>query len=107
MRAEVLILALIVGGCTWALRYFPLRIDLARIPSQGPWGRFLAATGPAAIATLFVAEVLPYLAHPMAEQIPLGCGVLAVIAVYAVARSAVMATVAGALAFGVATALVG
>ena len=107
MRGEVMLLAVIVGACTWALRYVPLRMDLSNLRPDSLLGRFLAATGPAAIGTLFVAEVLPYLGRPLTDQIPLYVGVLAVIAVYAGARSPVLATLAGAVAFGVATALGG
>lgn len=105
MRSDVIALAVIVGACTWAFRYIPLRMDLSDVPPDGLLGRFLAATGPAAIGTLFVAEVLPYLHQPLSGQIPLGAGILVVIAVYAGTRSAVLATVMGALAYGVTTAL--
>jgi branched-subunit amino acid transport protein len=107
LRSEVLALALIVGACTWALRYIPLRWDISKMPEGGALARFLAATGPAAIGTLFVAEVMPYLANPLADQFPLIAGVLVVIAVYAAAKSAVLATLAGSLAFGLVTAWTG
>lgn len=106
MRGEVMALAVIVGACTWGFRYVPLRMDLTKLRPDSLMGRFLAATGPAAIATLFVAEAMPYLRAPLAGQMPLWGGVLAVVLVYAAARSAVMATVAGALAFGAITALI-
>ena len=65
----------------------------------------LAATAPAAIGTLFVAEVMPYLRQPLTEQAPLLAGVAAVIAVFVWTRSAVAATLAGSLAFGLLTVL--
>ena len=105
MRAEVIALALIVGFCTWGFRYVPLRMDLSKLRPDSLMGRFLAATGPAAIATLFVAEAVPYLRAPLAGQMPFWGGVLAVVVVYAAARSAVVATIAGALAYGAITAL--
>jgi len=105
MRTEVIVLALITGAFTWGFRYFPLRMDLSRLKPDSLLGRFLAATGPAAIGTLFVAEVMPYLKG--ADQIPLCAGVLGVIGVYAASRSAVMATLAGSLAFGAVTAWLG
>ena len=58
MRAEVVALALMVGAATWAFRYLPLRFDLSGLAPDGWLSRLLAATGPAAIATLFVASVL-------------------------------------------------
>ena len=51
MRADILTLALIVGLFTWAFRFFPTRADISRLPHGGALSRFLAATGPAAIAT--------------------------------------------------------
>jgi branched-subunit amino acid transport protein len=107
MRSEVLILALIVGACTWAFRYLPLRADLSDLPPDGPLARFLGATGPAAIATLFVAEVMPLLRLPLTGLVPLGMGVAAVVAVFVWRKSAVLATLAGSLAYGIAFALIG
>ncbi len=105
MRSEVLLLALITGACTWAFRYLPLRLDLSDLKPGSRLGRFLAATGPAAIATLFVSEVMPYLRQPLTGQAPLVLGTLAVLAVFAASRSSVLSTMAGAVVFGLATAL--
>ena len=105
MRPEVLALALITGACTWAFRYLPLRMDLSDLKPDSLLGRFLAATGPTAIGTLFVAEVMPYLRQPLAGQAPLALGTLAVLAGFAASRSAVLATLAGAVVFGLATAI--
>ena len=98
MRLEILALALIVGAFTWAFRYVPLRADLSRLPEGGPLSRFLAATGPAAIATLFTASALPIV--QAGRPAPLVCGTLAVLGVFAVSRSVVGATMAGSLAYG-------
>lgn len=100
---EAVLLAVIVGACTWAMRYLPLRARLHDLPPGGRIGGFLAATGPAAIATLFVAEALPYARLSWGEVLPLGAGVAAVLAIFAWRRSVVMATMAGALAFGLAS----
>lgn len=105
MRPEVLILALITGLCTWAFRFLPLRADLSDLNPHGPLARFLAATGPAAIATLFVAEVMPVLQAPLASQSPLIVGTAAVVAVFAWRRSVVLATLAGSAAYGLVVAL--
>ena len=107
MRSEVLALALIVGACTWGFRYFPLRADLKDLKPDGALARFLAATGPAAIATLFVAEVMPLLKLPLTGLVPLLAGVLAVVGVFVWRKSAVQATLAGSLAYGIAFALLG
>lgn len=105
MRAEVLELAVIAGVLTYLWRYLPLRANLRDMAPHGILARFLAATGPAAIATLFVAEMLPLLQSSLAQQGRVGVGVLAVLAAYAWRRSVVMATLAGACACGLAAAL--
>ncbi|GLS86760.1 hypothetical protein GCM10010873_17340 [Cypionkella aquatica] len=100
MRFEILALALIVGGCTWAFRFFPTKADLSGIKPDGILARFLASTGPAAIATLFVASALPMLTADV--PVPLGLGTAAVLAVFASTRSVVMATLAGSVGYGLA-----
>ena len=98
MRTEVLTLALIVGAFTWAFRFFPTRADLSALSQGGPLSRFLAATGPAAIATLFTASAIPFVQGGMAG--PLALGTCAVLAVFAATRSAVGATMAGSAGYG-------
>lgn len=98
MRSDLLLMALAVGAATWAFRYFPTRLDVSVLPKTGPLARFLAATGPAAIATLFVASVLPALRGGV--PLPLVAGVLAVLAVYVWRKSVVMATLAGSGVYG-------
>lgn len=97
MSGEVLVLALIVGAANWAFRYLPIRFGLGSGQADGLMARFLAAVGPAAIATLFVAAALPFavegeLAAPVA-------GTVAVVAVWVWRRSVVGATLAGAVAY--------
>jgi branched-subunit amino acid transport protein len=105
MRADVLQLALMAGGLTYLWRYLPLRISLGDMPKDGLLSRFLSATGPAAIATLFVAEMLPLLQGTQAEQGRVGVGVLAVVLAFAWRKSVVFVTLSGACACGVAAAL--
>lgn len=100
MRFEILALALIVGTCTWAFRFFPTKADLSGIKPDGILARFLASTGPAAIATLFVASALPMLRGGV--PLPLMIGTAAVLAMFAATRSVVMATLAGAVGYGLA-----
>jgi hypothetical protein len=107
MRAEVLTLAVIVGAFTWAFRYVPLRTMWHAVRPDSGIGRFLGATGPAAIATLFVAEVIPYVQKAAALKLPLVAGVVAVLAVFGLRKSVVLATLAGSVTFGVVTALAG
>jgi hypothetical protein len=97
MSSEVLALALIVGAANWAFRYLPIRFGLGD-GAQGGWlARFLAAVGPAAIATLFVASALPFVAAE-AVLAPLA-GTAGVVLVWLWRRSVVVATLAGAMAY--------
>lgn len=104
MRLEILTLALIVGSFTWAFRFFPTRADLSALPQGGRLSRFLAATGPAAIATLFTAAALAYLQGGMPGPLVIGTG--AVLATFAASRSVVGATMAGSAGYGLAVWLI-
>lgn len=102
MRFEVLGLCLIAGVFTYLWRYLPIRFDLGGM-GQGGWvARFLASTGPAAIATMFVAEMLPLVRAAGPGLVQGLVGTLAVIAVWVWRRSVVAATLTGALAAGLA-----
>ena len=105
MAADLVILAVLVGGANWCFRVLPMVFPIAKAGGDGPVGRFLSATGPAAIATLFVAEMLPLLQGTQAEQGRVGVGVLAVMLAFAWRKSVVFATLSGACACGVAAAL--
>jgi Branched-chain amino acid transport protein (AzlD) len=106
MNPDLLVMAILAGGATYAFRYGPTRLNLGRLPQTGALARFLAATGPAAIGTLFVASVLPMLHPVLRDPLPLLAGVAAVLAVWGWQRSVVAATLAGALAHGATFALV-
>lgn len=105
MRWEVLALALVVGAANWAFRYLPIRFGLGSGAERGVLARFLAAVGPAAIATLFVASSLPFV-QAGAVLAPF-VGTLAVVAVFLWRRSVVLATLAGAVAYAAGFALTG
>lgn len=105
MNPEIVALALMVGASTWAFRALPFRMDLSRLAPEGRLSRLLAATGPAAIAALFVASVLPEVQGPLAGQGPLWGGAAAVVAVWLWRRSVVLATLAGAVGYGLLTLL--
>jgi len=98
MRLEILALMGCVGLCVWAFRVLPMRLDLARMPANGAQARFFAATGVAAIATLFVASMLPELAK--GRVLPAGLGSAAVLLVYWPSKSVVLSTLAGAAVYG-------
>lgn len=108
MTPDILLLALIVGAANWAFRYGPMRFGLGSGQSRGgALARFLASTGPAAIATLAVASVLPMIGPLPAQILPLLAGVLTVVGVWLWRRSVVLATLAGSLAYGAIFALTG
>lgn len=100
MRPDVVLLIVVVGVATWALRFLPMLLRLNEMRPDTALSRFLSATGPAAIATLFVASVLPDAAGPWRAQIPLWIGVAAVLGIYGWRHSVVAATLGGALAYG-------
>lgn len=100
MNWELMTVALLAGAANWAFRVLPTLARTDRLASGGWLERFLAATGPAAIATLFVAAILPSLAMDVAVLLPVLIGTTAVIGVYLAGRSVVLATLAGALAHG-------
>jgi Branched-chain amino acid transport protein (AzlD) len=103
MTPEVLTIALMAGAANWAFRYLPTRFDAFGGAGDGLVARFLAAVGPAAICTLFVASLLPALMALPAGAVPLIAGVCGVLAAFAATRSVAAATFAGALAVGLAT----
>lgn len=106
MNTEFLIVTLLVGLGTWLLRYLPTRFMRGTGNPDAPLSRFLSATGPAAIAALFAASILPMLEPDFAAIAPVAFGSAAVVAAYLWRRDISLATVAGAIAYGAAFALV-
>lgn len=109
MRPALLLMALAVGAATWAFRALPILLMRREARPGGLLARFLGATGPAAIATLLVASLLPYLDGGPQSQglLPLAAGILATAASFRLRPSVIAATVAGALAYGAVIALAG
>lgn len=103
ISGSLLLLALIVGGANWAFRVLPILLHRSRSQPGGAMGRFLSATGPAAIGTLFVASLLPMV--QAGPWMPLIAGLFAVGGVFAASRSVVLATLAGSAGYGLAVAL--
>jgi hypothetical protein len=102
MNWDLLTVALLAGAANWAFRVLPTLARTDRLAPGGWLERFLAATGPAAIATLFVAAILPALSTDLRALAPVVIGVTAVLGVYLARPSVVLATLAGALAHGLA-----
>lgn len=102
MNGDLLLVALLAGAANWAFRVLPTLARTDRRAYGGWLERFLAATGPAAIATLFVAALLPALSSDLRALLPVVIGIAAVLGTYLARRSVVLATLAGALAHGLA-----
>lgn len=100
MNWDLLTVAVMVGAANWAFRALPILARTDRMSAGGWLERFLSATGPAAIATLFVASILPALVPDVVTLVPVICGTLAVLGAWFARRSVVLATLAGALAHG-------
>lgn len=105
MRPELLALAALTGLATWAFRVVPMWLRRLDAAPEGGLRRFFAATGPAAIATLFTASVLPMLQDPALDPVPFLAGTAAVPGLWALRRSVVLASLGGACAYGLATLL--
>lgn len=100
MNLDVLTVAVLAGAANWAFRALPILARTDRLAAGGWLERFLSATGPAAIATLFVAAILPALTADVLRLLPVVTGTLAVLGLWVARRSVVLATLGGAVAHG-------
>jgi hypothetical protein len=102
MNWELLTVAVLAGAANWLFRVIPTLARTDRFAPGGLLERFLSATGPAAIATLFVAAILPALTPDLWSLLPVTLGTVAVVVVWLATRSVVAATLAGAVTNGLA-----
>jgi asparagine N-glycosylation enzyme membrane subunit Stt3 len=107
MNRELLTVALMAGVANWCFRALPILARTGRTTAGGWMGRFLSATGPAAIGTLFVAAILPSLTPDAVQLLPVVTGTLAVLGLWVLRKSVVLATLAGAVAHGLTVWLLG
>lgn len=107
MNPDLLTVALLAGAANWAFRALPILLRTDRMAAGGWLERFLSATGPAAIATLFIASVLPALVPDLVRILPVITGTLAVLGAWLASRSVVAATLAGAIAHGATVWMIG
>ena len=105
MNTDLIWIAVLAGAATWAFRALPTILMTSEARAGGLLSKFLASTGPAAIATLFVASILPEIYPAPRDILPLIGGVAAVVLAFLPNRSVVLATLAGAIAYGVIFAL--
>lgn len=103
MNIELVILSLAVGIGTYLFRFLPTRFRAASGRQRtGALSRFFAAIGPAAIATLFVASILPLTSTLDGGTLCTLIGSVAVVALFWWRRDVVIATLGGATAYGLA-----
>jgi len=102
MKADLVIMALMAGAANWAFRALPVILMRREARPGGMAARFLASTGPAAIATLFVASVLPQLWPVPRDLLPLAAGVAATVLAFLPRRSVVAGTLCGAAGYAAA-----
>lgn len=102
MNWDLLTVAVLAGAANWAFRALPVIARADRMAAGGRLERFLGATGPAAIATLFVAAILPSLAPDWARLVPVAAGITSVVVAFGLSRSVVTATLTGAVCHGLA-----
>ena len=102
MSADLVILALLAGAANWAFRALPVLLMKREARPGGVAARFLASTGPAAIATLFVASVLPQLWPVPRDLWPLAAGVAATVLAFLPRRSVVAGPLCGAAGYAAA-----
>lgn len=105
MSTDLLLVALMAGLANWCFRALPILLMRGEAKPGGIFAAFLASTGPAAIATLVVASLLPQLWPEQKDPLPLAAGVVVTILVFLPKRSVVAATLAGAFACGLAYAV--
>jgi branched-subunit amino acid transport protein AzlD len=106
MNTEFLIITLLVGLGTWMLRFLPTRFMRGTGDPDAPLSRFLSATGPAAIAALYVGAILPMVSPDLQAIAPLVLGSTAVVAIYFWRRDVSLATLGGAIVYGIVFAMV-
>ena len=102
MNGGLVLMALLAGAANWAFRALPVLLLRREAQPGGMMARFLASTGPAAIATLVTASVLPQL-HPVPRDVvPLLVGAAVTVLAFWPRRSVVAGTLMGAFGYGVA-----
>lgn len=105
MRPELVVVAVIVGLGTWLFRAVPARFGNRLVTPNSRLAAAMEGIGPAAIATLFVASIMPELSGGGTRILLLLIGSTATILTFRLRRNVVLATIAGAIAYGVAAGL--
>ncbi|MEA9391427.1 L-valine transporter subunit YgaH [Acerihabitans sp. TG2] len=103
MNSTVILIGLVVGAANYGFRYIPLRFS--RMPRQtnatGNWvTRIVDGIGIASICSLLVVSSVPSVMHDSDKLLPTLVGFAVLTICYYQSRSIVLATLAGALSFG-------
>lgn len=106
MNTDLLLMAALAGLANWAFRALPTILLRQEPKPGGVFAGFLASTGPAAIATLFVASGMGMISPAAKDLVPFAVGTLGTVLAFLPKRSVVVATLAGATAYGIAFAMV-
>ncbi|MEZ7813925.1 MAG: branched-subunit amino acid transport protein [Paracoccaceae bacterium] len=100
MKLDLLTLVLIVGAFTWAFRFLPIQFGFGRCAENTTLNAFFIATGPSAIATLFVGSIIPLIGDNWVQNFSVFCGIVTVIGIYWWKNSTIIATIVGAAIYG-------
>lgn len=106
MTFDLVVITVIVGIGTYLFRWLPTKFDVTDARPGGPMSRFLSATGPAAITALFIASFMPLMAPSWVQILPVLLGGAATVAGYLWRRDVGLATILGAIGYGLAFAAV-
>ena len=106
MSGGLVLMALLAGAANWAFRALPILLMRREARPGGVMARFLAATGPAAIATLVTASVVPQVYPVPRDVVALLVGVVATGLGFWPRRSVVAGTLLGAAGYALAVWLV-
>lgn len=105
MNLELILVTLLVGLGTYLIRFLPTFFMRGTGNPDAPLSRFLAATGPAAIAALYTGAVISSFAPDLKTIAPMLVGSLTVVAVYSWRKDVTVATLLGAVTYGIVFAL--
>ena len=102
MSGGLVLMALFAGAANWAFRALPILLMRREARPGGRVARFLASTGPAAIATLVTASVLPQVYPVPRDVVALLVGMVATGLGFWPHRSVVAGTLLGAAGYALA-----
>ncbi|QWA12188.1 L-valine transporter subunit YgaH [Sodalis ligni] len=104
MSHTVIIIGLVVGLANYLFRYLPLRLGSGAGKGEhypGRWiGRILDGIGIASICALLVVSSVPDVLRDTHKLVPTLAGFTVLIALFYRTRSIIIATLAGALCYG-------